>query len=115
MNASSHIELPRYVCHKRVHALQIAAVAMDDVRNIASLSFIERGYPAIEVSPALFARYMPVPGDYLVVYEDGYKSISPKKAFEEGYSPLVPPRRQIPVEGWGKDDSVRRCVPRYMD
>jgi len=27
-----------------------------------------------------------MPGDYYVVYEDGYKSISPAKAFEEGYT-----------------------------
>ena len=34
------------------------------------------------------ARGTPDPGDYLVRYEDGYLSWSPKKAFEDGYSVL---------------------------
>jgi hypothetical protein len=25
-------------------------------------------------------------GDYAVIYEDGYKSVSPKAAFEDGYT-----------------------------
>jgi hypothetical protein len=28
----------------------------------------------------------PQPGGYFVVYKDGYKSFSPAKAFEEGYT-----------------------------
>ena len=32
------------------------------------------------------SRYMPKPGDYFVVYDDGYESYSPAKAFEEGYT-----------------------------
>ena len=31
------------------------------------------------------ARYTPVVGDWWVVYEDGYQSLSPAKMFEEGY------------------------------
>ena len=31
------------------------------------------------------ARYQPVVGDFWVVYEDGYQSISPRVAFEGGY------------------------------
>jgi len=29
-----------------------------------------------------------VPGDYYVVYDDGYASISPREAFEAGYHRL---------------------------
>jgi hypothetical protein len=32
---------------------------------------------------------MPLPGDYLVIYEDGYRSISPAKAFEDGYTRIA--------------------------
>lgn len=32
-----------------------------------------------------FARYRPVPGDFLVFYPDGYISISPRQAFLDGY------------------------------
>ena len=31
------------------------------------------------------ARYTPVVGDFWVVYEDGYQSISPRTAFLDGY------------------------------
>jgi hypothetical protein len=40
----------------------------------------------------MLARSLPVPGDYLVTYDDGYQSISPGKAFEEGYSEIEPIR-----------------------
>lgn len=32
------------------------------------------------------ARYQPVVGDYWVVYDDGYQSLSPKAAFDTGYT-----------------------------
>lgn len=32
------------------------------------------------------AKHKPVAGGYFVVYEDGYESFSPAKAFEEGYT-----------------------------
>ena len=35
--------------------------------------------------PGMTARYLPEPGDWWMVYEDGYQSISPKHAFEAGY------------------------------
>jgi hypothetical protein len=73
-------EMPRYVCHKEVWALKIAAV------EGARLVFSDAGYAPLLVDPKLFARYKPVPGDYYVQYKDGYKSISPAKAFEEGYT-----------------------------
>lgn len=76
------MEMPRYQSHKKVWALKIAAV--EGVR----LSFVDKGYAAILVDAKLFARYRPVPGDYYVQYDDGYKSISPAKAFEEGYTRL---------------------------
>ena len=35
--------------------------------------------------PGMLARYTPVTGDFWVQYDDGYESISPRKAFVEGY------------------------------
>lgn len=86
MAVASQIEMPRYVSHKKVWALEIVAVDGE------SLSFAEKGYADIDVSAEMFARYRPVPGDFYVVYADGYKSFSPRKAFLEGYTrehPLV--------------------------
>lgn len=36
----------------------------------------------------MIARYTPEVGDFWVVYEDGYQSLSPRKAFLEGYDKL---------------------------
>jgi hypothetical protein len=80
--------MPRYRSHKEVHALKIATVELNDVRNVATIYFAEEGYAPKEVDPVMFARYFPERGDYLVVYPDGYQSISPRKAFEEGYTRL---------------------------
>ena len=75
-------EMPRYQCHKKVHALKIA-----DVTG-CTITPADEGYAPFEVDPAMYSRYTPVTGDYYVVYDDGYKSFSPAKAFEEGYTRL---------------------------
>lgn len=75
-------EMPRYQSHKKVWALKIASVEW------LVMTFAEEGYAPLKVEPMLFARYAPVPGDYYVVYDDGYRSIAPAKAFEEGYTRL---------------------------
>ena len=83
---SASAEMPRYQSHKKVWALQINAVDWTDLGGKPRLVFVEPGYASIEVEPELFSRYTPVQGDYYVVYDDGYKSISPAKVFEEGYT-----------------------------
>jgi len=81
------MEMPLYQCHKKVHALEIKEVrpAYTDLL----LVFMEAGYAPKLIKPAVFARGLPVPGDFYVVYEDGYESISPRKAFLDGYTPLA--------------------------
>lgn len=71
-----------YQCHKRVKAAQI-----NDCHPQADGSYklgLDTGEEVLQESP----RYRPVIGDYLVEYEDGYRSVSPRKAFEDGYSPI---------------------------
>jgi hypothetical protein len=90
MNDSA--EMPRYKSHKTVHALKIGSVfplgAGGEPCRVL-LSFTDPGYVDITVEQEVVARYMPKPGDYFVVYDDGYKSISPAKAFEEGYTRIA--------------------------
>lgn len=71
--------LPWYISHKKVQALLITKV---DGRR---LTFKEPGYAPLDAPPDMFARYTPVPGDFYVVYRDGYQSFSPGKEFLEGY------------------------------
>lgn len=38
---------------------------------------------------AMFVRYMPKEGDYLVTQADGYRYINPREVFQRKYSPVV--------------------------
>ncbi|MCK1367642.1 hypothetical protein [Bradyrhizobium sp. 62] len=75
------MEMPRYVSHKKVWALEIDTA--DPM--LCKLTFRDKGYASIKTDAEVWARYKPIPGDFYVVYADGYKSFSPRKAFLEGY------------------------------
>ena len=87
--------MPQYVCHKKVWALKISAIEFDSVRaeregrettGGAWLTVAEPGFAEFEISPDFLRKSLPQIGGYLVQYEDGYKSYSPAKAFEDGYA-----------------------------
>jgi hypothetical protein len=79
-------EMPRYVSHKTVWALEIERISADPARDaMRVLTFRDSGYAPLSVPDEMFSRYKPVPGDFYVQYADGYKSFSPRKAFLEGY------------------------------
>lgn len=78
-------EMPRYQSHKRVYALEIKKMEPLSAGHIM-VSFCDEGYEQVPLPREMFARYEPFPGDFYVVYDDGYKSFSPRKAFLEGYT-----------------------------
>ena len=80
--------MPRYRSHKEVWALKIGEGF--EVHSDGSVTFgiAEGGFAPVTVAAEVVSRYFPTTGDYYVVYADGYKSISPAKAFEEGYTRL---------------------------
>lgn len=45
----------------------------------------EDGYDSFKVDAAYMKKHEPKVGGYFVIYQDGYCSYSPAKAFEEGY------------------------------
>lgn len=49
----------------------------------------EEGFAPFEVNQEYMTRHRPSVGGYFVVYADGYKSYSPAKAFEEGYTRIT--------------------------
>lgn len=73
-------EMPRYKCHKEVHALQIERIEGQ------VLHFVDTHFAAIDVGNDYFNRHNPGSGGHYVVYEDGYTSYSPMAAFENGYT-----------------------------
>ena len=80
------MEMPRYKSHKTVWALEISSVThRTDGSGDWRLEFVEKGYAPITAPAEMFSRYQPKAGDFYVVYADGYKSFSPRKAFLEGY------------------------------
>lgn len=94
------VEMPRYKCHKEVHALRIAEIhkrppvnrdpscESDGNDGGAMIVPAEAGYAPLYVDDIYLRRHKPVVGGYYVVYEDGYRSFSPQQAFEDGYSPI---------------------------
>lgn len=87
MNASR--EMPRYKCHKEVWALKIAAIKVHADKS-ATIAPADDGYEPFTTPAGWAERFKGDendPGMY-VVYSDGFKSWSPTRAFDEGYSRL---------------------------
>lgn len=88
-------EMPRYKCHKEVWALKIAGIEFDhdkaraenrETDGSATITPAEDRYAPFKVDANYVHKHKPEVGGYYVVYADGYKSFSPAKAFEDGYS-----------------------------
>lgn len=73
---------PRYRSHKVVKALEIETVMPRISGGIA----VTAGGRDFDLPTVMFSRYSPVKGDFLVEYEDGYQSFSPRAAFLAGYT-----------------------------
>jgi len=86
----TYAELPRWKCHKEVHAAKILEVidptAPGNESDGSRLLKVEGPYLPIPVRHDYVHKHKPEVGGYYVVYADGYKSYSPAKAFEEGYT-----------------------------
>lgn len=78
----------KYKSHKVVEAGRID-MKPGPIADIVYISDPDGdGMIPVQVPDGVFARGVPNEGDYLVRYEDGYMSWSPKEAFESGYSLL---------------------------
>lgn len=82
-------EMPQYLCHKKVRALQIKSLRLvSDDSGEFWLHPVETWYAPFLLDRAYIEKHAPAVGGYYVVYEDGYKSWLPATAFESGYSLL---------------------------
>lgn len=77
-------DLPRYQCTKQVRGVKIKAM---EIHKDGSATIIPENYPMLATKAGWASRFHGDDTDtgYFVVYEDGYQSWSPTKAFEEGY------------------------------
>ena len=81
-------EWPKYESHKVVRAAKIVNQERDASGNVIAVEIVlpdgtKEWFKA--TVPDMTARA--TMGDWAMVYPDGFKSISPAKAFEDGYTP----------------------------
>ena len=79
-----------YHSHKKVKAAQIVEALSDRADGVCTGFLLDdkQVITAEEMAKLHRPDYTPSTGDYLVEYEDGYRSVSPQKAFEDGYTPI---------------------------
>ena len=91
------IEMSKYKCHKEVWALKIEQIVLDSAKakeenretDGSAMITPVGGYAPFKVDHDFLRKHAPQVGGYHVVYEDGYESFSPAKAFEEGYELII--------------------------
>lgn len=81
--AAIGLPLSVFACHKQVLAAPI--VSADPAAHTLTILLPSGEHHTFTPAVSFFARAVPSPGDYFVVYEDGYQSHSPKAIFEGGY------------------------------
>jgi len=88
------LKLPEWKCHKIVKAARIEKIEVppsvhDPAAQCGPLLVLhdeQVGYWVLDMGEKWMQKFEPQAGGYFVVYEDGYASFSPAKAFEEGYT-----------------------------
>ena len=87
------IAMPRWKCHKEVNAFKIREIRMVGEPPTASTDqralLVSTDGGTVTVTAEYMRKHRPQIGGYYVLYEDGYHSFSPAKAFEDGYA-LIP-------------------------
>jgi hypothetical protein len=94
MEEATMADWPKYESHKIVQAAKVVGFKTMDGSDtgIRSCALVDPG----DGVPVTFAPNEQVMlnkasiGDYAILYEDEYASISPAKAFEEGYTKCGP-------------------------
>lgn len=87
MTPTESRQLPKYKCHKEVHAIKIKDI-INKESGASTIIPLDEGYLPIQVTKEYMQKHTPKVGGYYVVYKDGYESFSPSEAFEDGYSKL---------------------------
>ena len=122
MNLGPSKEMPQYRCHKVVRAAKITGLSTDDSiwatktpNEVVEITLGE--IQGVWVTTAQWCReHKAQIGGYLVQYEDGYRSYSPAKAFEEGYTKLEgPPAGWKPIDDMGPTEALCHSDKRWWE
>jgi len=73
--------MPRYRCHKEVRAFEMGKIEGNRIFPID-------GEIPFTMEPDFMTRHNLNQPGYIVFYEDGYRSFSPKDVFEKGYTKI---------------------------
>lgn len=106
ISADIQIELPRYKCHKEVHAAKILKVFMPETHTYLVLE-VNGKEVGITESKEYGEKHKPYAGGYYVVYEEGYTSFSPAEAFENGYKPYS-------LDKVGREERGEECESNFL-
>jgi hypothetical protein len=100
---------PTYQCHKRVKAIKISAMTPREKPLLGAHILPEdKGCGAFFITEEFNSKHNPQVGGYIVVYDDGYMSYSPAKAFEEGYTEITPGCSGVPSKYETEQDRSNR-------
>lgn len=84
------MEIQQYQCTRKVYALKINLVMqLPYYLNEGDNWLIvpeDCAFDPISIDHEFYQRHRPQAGGYYVLHEDGFKSYSPAKVFEEGYT-----------------------------
>lgn len=91
---SEVVRLPRWKCHKEVSAARIARIITHvdgsaDLIVVLDETATGVSKTSIAVTPSWMERFKPEVNGFYVLYNDGYASFSPAKAFLEGYTRIA--------------------------
>ncbi|HEC73155.1 MAG TPA: hypothetical protein ENI26_02145 [Methylophaga aminisulfidivorans] len=81
--------MPKYKCHKEVHAIKIAGAEVNKDGSV-TIAPHDEWFAVFTTEASYGERFKGNDSDpgYYVIYEGGYKSWSPSKEFESGYTPI---------------------------
>lgn len=73
---------------KKEESTKLDILPSGEIRAISGATIVpsDAGFAPFQVSGEYMKKHTPEVGGYYVVYADGYKSYSPAKAFEDGYT-----------------------------
>jgi hypothetical protein len=75
---------PHYRAHKVVQAAPIVGISRNKTITVDPSNGANPAEVFEPTEPGMKARC--VVGDYAMIYRDGYRSVCPKKEFEDGYT-----------------------------